>query len=193
MNTCHFLDLLVTPFIDCECTAEERAIVVAHLSECAECRQRVEAESTASHVLHAHAAVARTVGAPPAWRPRVWWLGRPEPRVPQRALLLTAALATGLLVLWLRPAQASAIGVIGDSFCQHKHLFTARFNVDDRACTLGCVRRGAAFVLITETQVYQIRNQELPKLATFANVRVRVTGTITGEAIAIKSIAAADR
>ena len=193
MNTCQVLDLVVTPFIDDECTAEERAIVVAHLSECAECRGRVEAESTARHVLHAHAAVARTMGAPPVWRPRVWWLGRPGLRVHQRALLLTAALATGLLVLWLRPAQASAIGVIGDSVCQHKHLFTERFNVDDRACTLGCVRRGAAFVLITETHVYQIRNQELPELATFANVRVRVTGTITGEAIAIKSIAAADR
>jgi hypothetical protein len=124
----------------------------------------------------------------------VWWLGHPGPRVPlQRVFLLTAALATGLLVLWLRPAQASAIGVIGDSFCQHKHLFSARFNVDDRACTLGCVRRGAAFVLVTETHIYQIRNQELPDLATFANVRVRVTGTITGEVIAIKSIAAADR
>jgi hypothetical protein len=193
MNTCHVLDPLVTPFIDCECTAEERAFVAAHLSECAVCRQRVEAESTASHVLQAHAAVARTMDAPPVWRPRVRWLGRPGPRVPQRALFLTAALATGLLVLWLRPAQASAIGVIGDSVCQHKHLFSARFNVDDRACTLGCVRRGAAFVLITDARVYQIRNQELPELATFANVRVRVTGTINGEAIAIKSIAAADR
>jgi anti-sigma factor RsiW len=193
MNTCHVLDLVVTPFLDDECTAEERAIVVTHLSECAECRRRVEAESTARHVLQAHAAVARTMGTPPVWRPRVWWLGRPGPHVPQRAILLTVALAAGLLILWLRPAQASAIGVIGDSSCQHKHLFSARFNVDDRACTLGCVRRGAAFVLITETQVYQIRNQELPELAAFANVRVRVTGTINGEVIAIKSIAAADR
>jgi hypothetical protein len=106
---------------------------------------------------------------------------------------LVSVLAAGLLVLWLRPAQALTIGVIGDSVCQHKHLFTERFNVDDRACTLGCVKRGAAFVLITDSKVYQIRNQELPELATFANVRVKVTGTINGEVIAIKSIAAADR
>jgi len=193
MNTCHVLDQLGTPFVDGECTAEEQAIVTAHLRECAECRERVEAESTARHVLRAHAAVARTMGAPPVWRPRVWWLGRPGLHVNPRALLLAAALVTGLLVLWLRPAQASAVGVIGDSFCQHKHLFSERFNVDDRTCTLGCVKRGAAFVLITDSKVYQIRNQELPELATFANVRVRVTGTINGEVIAIKNIAAADR
>lgn len=193
MNTCHALDLLLTPFVDGECTTGERAIVTAHLNECGECRQRLEAESKARHVLHAHAAVARTMGAPPTWRPRVWRLGRPGLGVRRRALLLVSVLAAGLLVLWLRPAQALTIGVIGDSVCQHKHLFTERFNVDDRACTLGCVKRGAAFVLITDSKVYQIRNQELPELATFANVRVKVTGTINGEVIAIKSIAAADR
>jgi hypothetical protein len=193
MNTCHVLDLLVTPFVDGECTEEERAIVIAHLGECGECRERVEAESMTRHVLHAHASVARTMGVTPVWRPRVWWLGRPGVRVQPSALLLAAAVAAGMVVLWLRPAQASTIGVIGDSVCQHKHLFSERFNVDDRACTLGCVKRGAAFVLVTDTRVYQIRNQELPQLATFANVRVKVTGTINGEAVAIKSIVAAER
>jgi len=153
----------------------------------------LEAESAARYVLHAHAAVARTMGAPPTWRPRVWRLGQPGLRVHPRALLLVALLSAGLLVLWLRPAQASAIGVIGDSVCQHKHLFTERFNVDDRACTLGCVKRGAAFVLITDTRVYQIRNQDLPELATFASMRVRVTGRINGDVISIASIAPVGR
>ncbi len=193
MNTCHALDLLFTPFVDGECTTAEQAIVNAHLAECAECRRRLEAESTARQVLHAHAAAARTIGAPPTWRPRVWRLGHPGLRVHSRAFLFVAVLSAGLLVLWLRPAQASAIGVIGDSWCQHKHLFTERFNVDDRTCTLGCVQRGAAFVLVTDTRVYQIRNQQLPELATFASMRVKVTGTINGEVIAIKSIVAADR
>jgi anti-sigma factor RsiW len=193
MNTCHVLDLLVTPFIDGECTAGDRAVVTAHLRECAECRERVEAESAARHVLHGHASAARTSGVAPAWRPRVWWLGRPGVRVHSSAFLLTAAVSAGLLVLWLRPAQASAIGVIGDSVCQHKHLFSERFNVDDRACTLGCVERGAAFVLVTDTRIYHIRNQELPELAAFANMRVKVIGSINGEEISITSIAAAGR
>jgi hypothetical protein len=107
--------------------------------------------------------------------------------------VLIAVFAAGLLVLWLRPAQASTIGVIGDSWCQHKHLFTERFNVDDRTCTLGCVKRGAAFVLVTDTRVYQIRNQDLPALATLAGMRVRVTGGINGEVISIVSIAPLER
>jgi hypothetical protein len=193
MNTCRALDPLLTPFVDGECAPEERAIVTAHLAECAECRQRLEAESTARQVLHAHAAAARTMGAPPTWRPRVWRLGHPALRVHSRAFLLVAVLTAGLLVLWLRPAQASAIGVIGDSWCQHKHLFTERFNVDDRTCTLGCVKRGAAFVLVTDTRVYQIRNQDLPELVNFASMRVRVTGRINGEVISIKSIAPVGR
>lgn len=184
MDNCHVLDLLVTPFIDGECTEEERAIVTVHIRECAECQRRVEAESTVRQLLHTHAAVARTMGAAPVWRPRVWRLGRPGLRMYSKALLLPAALAIGLLVLWFRPAQASATGVIGDSVCRHKH---------SRACTLACIKRGAAFVLITDKRVFQIRNRELPELADFADVRVKVTGTIDGETILIRSIAATDR
>jgi len=193
MNTCHSLDLLLTPFVDGECTTAEQAIVNSHLAECAECRQRLDAESTARHLLHAHAAVARTTGGPPTWRPRVRRLGQPGLRLQSRALLFVALLGAGLLVFWLRPAQASTIGVIGDSWCQHKHLFTERFNVDDRTCTLGCVKRGASFVLVTDTRVYQIRNQDLPELATFASMRVRVIGRIDGETISITNIAAVER
>jgi hypothetical protein len=85
-----------------------------------------------------------------------------------------------------------AVGVIGDSFCQHEHRFTTRFNVDEHECTLGCVRRGAEFVLVTNTHVYQIHNQQLPELAAFANRRVKVEGTWAGDRIVVASMAAAD-
>jgi hypothetical protein len=64
--------------------------------------------------------------------------------------------------------------------------------VDDRVCTLGCVRRGAEFVLVTDTQVYRIHNQQLPELAAFANRRVKVEGTWAGDRIAVASVAAGD-
>jgi hypothetical protein len=85
-----------------------------------------------------------------------------------------------------------AVGVIGDSFCQHEHRFTTRFNVDEHTCTLGCVRGGAEFVLVTDTQVYRIHNQQLPELAAFANRRVKVKGTWDGDRIVVASMAAAD-
>ncbi len=192
MRTWHVPEVLVTAFVDGECTGAEHEKVAAHLGDCAACRVRVEAEATASRILHAHAAAARRLGTVPAWRPRVWRLGRPALRIRRPLVLLTAALAVAVtVVLWPRPVHSSAIGVIGDSFCGHAHRFTTRFGVNEQECTLGCVERGADFVLITETAIYRIRNQELPALADFANRRVRVVGPADGHEITIVSLEAA--
>jgi Putative zinc-finger len=184
--TCHQIDRLVTPFIDGECSAEERALVAVHLRECATCRERVDAEASAKQMLNAHATVSRT-----RLRPRVFNLGRPTwPAHPALLTLFAAAAAVGLLGLWLRPATVTAVGVIGDSYCQHEHLYSTRFNVSDRECTLGCVKRGAEFVLVTDTQIYRISDQQLPELATFANRRVQVAGKFDGDRIVVASIRA---
>ena len=164
----------------------------ANLRECQGCRIRVEAESTAKQVLHAHAAVARTMGVAPAWRPRVFRLGKPALPGHPTLMLLVAVIGAGLLGFWLRSTPVMAVGVIGDSFCQHEHRFTTRFNVDEQTCTLGCVKRGAEFVLVTDRQVYRIHNQQLPELAAFANRRVKVKGTWDGDRIVVASMAAAD-
>jgi len=66
------------------------------------------------------------------------------------------------------------------------------FNVNERECTLGCVRRGAEFVLVTDRQVYRIRNQQLPELPALANHRVNVEGTLDGDGIVVARMTAAD-
>jgi hypothetical protein len=191
--TCEELDRRVTLFVDDECAEAERAAIIAHMRQCEDCRRRVEAESTAKRVLQAHAAVARTMGVPVPWRPRVFRLGQPAlPVRPTLLVLLAALVAVGVVGVWLRPTPVMAVGVIGDSFCGHQHRFTTRFNVDEHECTLGCVQRGAEFVLVTDTQVYQIRNQQLPELAAFANARVKVEGTLDGDAIVVARMSAAD-
>jgi len=177
MMTCEALDRLVTCFVDGECSERDRAAVIAHIRECRDCRVRIEAESTAKHVLHAHASVARTLGVPVPWRPRVWRLGKPLVPLHPAVLLLVAITGAGVLGFLLQPAQVLAVGVIGDSFCEHHHR-PGRPNADDRECTLGCVKRGAEFVLVTDTQIYRIRNQQLPELTAFANQRVKVQGTV---------------
>jgi hypothetical protein len=190
MMTCHELDQLVTPFIYNECTVAERADVLAHLQQCHGCRTRVEAESTARHVLSAHAAVARTLGVTPPWRPRVFRLGQPTLPVHPTVLLLVGLIGAGLLVFWLRPVPVLAVGVIGDSFCQRQHLFTTRFNVADHECTLGCVKAGAEFVLVTDTQVYRLGSQ-LPDAA-LARQQVTVEGTLDGDRIRIAKMTPVD-
>ena len=169
-----------------------RAAVVAHLRGCEACRHRAEAESTARQMLHAHAQVARTMGVQPAWRPRVSRLGRPALPVSAPVLLLAAVLTGGLGFWILRPVTLTAVGVIGDSFCEHVHRPAARFDVDERTCTLNCVKLGAEFVLVTDTRIYRISNQDLPGLATFADGRVAVTGRMDGDMLRVASLQPAE-
>ena len=187
--TCHDVDRLVTQFIDGECGDADRTAVVAHLHVCDACRRRIDAESTAKQLLHAHATVARTMGVAPSWRPRVFRLGQPP--LPIRATSLAAiGLVAGavLLAISLRSTPVVAVGVIGDSICAHEHRFTARFNVGERECTLGCVTVGAEFVLVTDTQIYRIDNQQLPQLASLASRRVQIKGKLDGDRIVVASI-----
>jgi hypothetical protein len=187
--TCQELDRLVTPFIDGECDEAERTALLAHLQTCHACRRRVDAESTAKQVLHAHATVARTMGAAPPWRPRVLRLGQPALPIRAATLALVAALGGAAAAgVWLRPARVLAVGVIGDSFCAHEHRFTVRFNATDRECTLGCVKAGAEFVLVTDTAIHRISNQDLPELAALANRRVEISGTRGGDRIVVASM-----
>jgi hypothetical protein len=189
--TCQELDRRVTPFIDGECDEAERTALLAHLQTCDACRRRVDAESTAKQLLHAHATVARTMGAAPPWRPRVFRLGQPALPVRAATLAVVAALgAAGLAGLWLRPARVMAVGVIGDSVCAHQHRFTVRFNATERECTLGCVKAGAEFVLVTDTGVHRISNQQMPELVAFANQRVEVSGTRDGDRILVAKMKA---
>jgi anti-sigma factor RsiW len=190
--TCLELDPLVTPFVDGECTDAQRSLVLTHLRECADCASRVEAELTAKHVLHAQATIARTMGVTPSWRPRVYRLGKPSLPVRPGVLLLFGLIGAGLLFMLFRPTPVLAVGVVSDSFCAMQHRFTERFKVDGHTCTLGCVKRGAAFVFVTSTRVYPIHNQEHPDLAALANVRVTMEGTIDGDGIRVSELMPAD-
>jgi hypothetical protein len=117
-----------------------------------------------------------------------------QPALPVRPILLAFFAVVGLALAgwWLRPAPVLAVGVIGDSFCEHEHRFSARFNVGDRECTLGCVKAGAQFVLVTDTQVYRIHNQQLPELAAFANRRVSLRGTVKDGGLLVTAVTALD-
>jgi hypothetical protein len=106
-------------------------------------------------------------------------------------LVLAGGIAAGV-GLWTRPLEASVVGVIGDSRCGASHDDVVGRDVNDHDCVLGCVARGAAFVLIADGRVYQIRNQELPTLRTFAAARVKVSGQLHGESITVAALAPAN-
>ena len=85
------------------------------------------------------------------------------------------------------PATKTFAGSIGDSMCGLKHGMAG----DDKKCTLECVKNGAKYILAdTEHQkVYQLSDQKKPE--EFAGQKVKVMGTLKGDLIEVKSIAAA--
>lgn len=102
-------------------------------------------------------------------------------------LALSIALASGLS--FARPSSSTGssgkvfIGEISDSMCGLKHPMP-----NAKMCTLGCVQKGAKFVLADEKnhKVYNLSDQEKPKQ--FAGEEVRVRGTLSGDTIHVASI-----
>jgi hypothetical protein len=80
-------------------------------------------------------------------------------------------------------------GDISDSNCGAHHNMPS----NARGCTLGCVKHGAKYVLVTGGKVMMIENQKLPGLEKFAGEHVRVMGTrgADGKGITIANIRAA--
>ena len=191
MNECHAIDHLITAYVDDEVDGSERALVTAHLESCLVCRREVEAESTARRLLRAHAALARTAGTAPSWRPHAFRLGRPALPVPGAsiaALALAALTLTGVLI-W-KPRTVEAIGVIGDSVCAATHQHS-RDDAESRDCVQNCVTHGAEYVLVSGSTIYRIENQGFPDLAAFANLRVAVSGTMGADTIKLSRMNAA--
>lgn len=104
-------------------------------------------------------------------------------------LVLSIALASGLSFARPKPAASSCakvfVGEISDSMCGLKHMMP-----NAKQCTLGCVQKGAKFVLADEKhhKVYNLSDQAKPKQ--FAGERVRVKGTLSGDTIQVMSITA---
>lgn len=99
-------------------------------------------------------------------------------------LSLAAALALG--AMGLLGADESWTGVISDSMCGASHGSTPA-----KQCTLGCVKKGAKYVVVVGDKVYSIANQNAPGLAKYAGDNVKVTGTMSGDTITVKKISKA--
>jgi hypothetical protein len=72
-------------------------------------------------------------------------------------------------------------GYISDADCGAKGN-----NADHAACAKKCVKNGAAPVFVAGDKVYTISNPK--KVAKFIGDKVTITGTLTGDAIAIDKV-----
>jgi len=80
-------------------------------------------------------------------------------------------------------------GKITDSMCDKDHsmMATGGKQPDPKECTLACVKGGSKFVFVSEGKVYEIANQDLPALKTFAGDSVRLTGELESDGKTIKA------
>ena len=94
---------------------------------------------------------------------------------------LAATLAIG--TMGLLGADQSWTGTISDSMCGASHGTTPA-----KACTTGCVKKGAKYVVVVGDKVYSIANQDAPGLAKYAGDSVKVTGSMSGDSITVSKI-----
>ena len=105
-------------------------------------------------------------------------------RFTKLALGLVLALGLGFAVA-AQAAPQTFVGTIGDSMCGAKHMMPG----SAKDCTLQCVKSGAKFILIDpHGKLYQLSDQKKPEA--FAGAKVKVTGTLKGDTIAVTSMEA---
>jgi hypothetical protein len=109
-----------------------------------------------------------------------------------------ALLPTALTLLLVGSALGAAntwTGKITDSMCDKDHsmMATGGKQPDAKECTLACVKGGSKFVFVSKGKVYEIANQDMPALKTFAGGNVKLTGELQpdGKTISAETLVAA--
>ena len=88
---------------------------------------------------------------------------------------------------FLGAATQTITGTVTDSMCGKDH--SSMKMGDDAKCTAACVKAGAKYVVWDGKKVWTLSDQTAP--AKFAGKKVTVTGDVTGDAIKVTKIEAA--
>ena len=105
--------------------------------------------------------------------------------------LAAVALSAMLAVL---PALAAGTqtftGKVSDAMCGAKHSE----GMDPATCVRACVKKGAKYALVVGDKVYTLdtsKQANLDELNKLAWEQAKVTGTVSGDTITVKSVTAA--
>ena len=79
-------------------------------------------------------------------------------------------------------------GIITDTHCGAKHSASVGMSAGD--CTRACVHSGESFALVDGDTTYRLKGDQ-PALKRAAGERVKVLGTLDGNAISVASVVAA--
>lgn len=86
-------------------------------------------------------------------------------------------------------AEKTMTGKISDDMCGADHSMMAHGGkkVDDRECTLACVKGGSKYVFASGGKVYAVSNQDLPALREHAGHTVMLTGEWSADGKSVKA------
>jgi hypothetical protein len=105
--------------------------------------------------------------------------------------LATVALMVAFSILPALAAGTQTLtGKVSDAMCGAKHSE----GVDPATCVRACVKKGAKYALVVGDKVYTLDTSsqaELDTLNQLAWEQAKVTGTVNGDTIAVKSVSAA--
>lgn len=104
--------------------------------------------------------------------------------------LRTITLLAGFLaasVTALSQSGQTLTGTVSDSMCGAKHMMT---NETPAQCTPECVKQGSDYALVSSGKVYTLKG-DTKQIDKYAGQNVTVTGTVSGDTVAVKSISAA--
>ncbi len=76
------------------------------------------------------------------------------------------------------------IGLVSDSNCGPRHKLRDK---SAEECTRTCQRAGAAYVLVAGEKIYRLKG-DANDVGVLAGQKVRVTGTLQGDTIAVKAV-----
>ena len=107
----------------------------------------------------------------------------------KRILAVGMLFALTGLSIWAAPQTLT--GQISDSMCGKGHAGMGEMGKNPKECTMGCVKAGGKYVLVSGDKVYDIKNQNFAALAANAGANVQLTGDVAtdGKTITVTKIA----
>ncbi len=85
-------------------------------------------------------------------------------------------------------ADTTFVGTISDDMCGRKH--TMMPGKPDAECVRECVKAGSGYALVTADKVYKLKG-EAAQLDKLAGAKAKITGSLSGDTIAVVSVAPA--
>jgi hypothetical protein len=104
---------------------------------------------------------------------------------------LILGIGVALLSSWALAADQTMTGTISDSMCGRSHKAMTEHGtakMTDADCTKACVAKGAKYVFVSGSKIYEIDNQDFAGLAEQAGQTVKLTGSVSGDKVHVSAI-----